>query len=298
MRDLLHVAATDTPAALAAAFNGSGARVVPGVTEIAATAARVAAPFGPDHHETQCGIKVLGARIVEFLIMEGHAEYANNEGNDLRVDPAPFPVSVLLVFDGGTGTVVPAIQGFLTALTFDDGELVDVALEPSANHPRWYEYQTRANDVRTLRGFAAAASRLGRFRLEGTEALAVAQRMQYAKGVDPALALYAAYAYHDLQELDRLKQMSAYLRNDLGAGLFDVAMLARELRDLRVDRRAEVVPFVPMLAQGWDLVTSGRVRLHDALKEIRPRVRESLWSLFDKAGVDMLRSAMRSGEVR
>jgi Caspase domain len=298
MSDLLHVAATDTAAALAVAFNAPRAQVVPGVAEIAATAARVAAPFGPDHHETQCGIKVLGARIVDFLILEGRAQYANNEGNDLRVDPAPFPVSVLLTFDGGAGTVVPAVQGFLTALTFDDGELVDVAWEPSANHPRWYEYQARANDVRTLRGFAAAASRLGRFRLEGGDALAVAQRMQFAKGIDPALALYAAYAYHDLQELDRLKHMSAYLRIDLGARLFDVAMLARELRDVKVDRHADVVPFVPMLAQGWDLVTSGRVRLHDALKEIRPRVRESLWSLFDVAGVDMLRSAMRSGEVR
>ena len=31
---------------------------------------------------------------------------------------------------------------------------------------------------------------------------------------------------------DRLRQMSAYLRDDLGARLFDVAMLARELRDV------------------------------------------------------------------
>jgi hypothetical protein len=193
---------------------------------------------------------------------------------------------------------VPAVPGFLTALTFDDGELVDVALEPSANHPRWNEYQARANEVRTLRGFAAAASRQGRFRLEGGAALAVAQRMQFAKGIDPALALYAAYAYYDLQELNRLRQMSAYLRDDLGARLFDVAMLARELRDVKVDRIANVVPFVPMLAQGWDLVESGRVRLHGTLEGIRARVRESLWSIFDAAGVTMLRSAMHSREVR
>jgi hypothetical protein len=194
MRNLVRIAVTDTPAALAAAIQGARAAAVPGVAEMAATAARVAAPFGPDHHETQCGIKVLGARIVDFLIVKGRAEYVNAEGNDLRVHPAPFPESVLLIFDRGVGTVVPVVPGFLTGLTFDGDELVDVALEPSANHPRWNEYQARANEVRTLRGFAAAASRQGRFRLEGGEALAVAQRMQFAKGIDPALALYAAYA--------------------------------------------------------------------------------------------------------
>ena len=298
MRDLVRVAATDSPAALAAALESARAAAVPGVDDIAATAARVAAPFGPDSHETQCGIKVLGARIVDFLIVEGHAEYANAEGNDLRVYPKTFAESVLVTFAGGAGTVVPAVPGFLTALTFDDGELVDVALEPSVNHGRWYDYREKISEVRALRGVAAAASRQGRFRLDGPEALAVAQRMQFAKGVDPALALYAAYAYYDLQELDRLGRMSAYLRDDLGTRLFDVAMLARELRDVRVNRMAGVVPFVPMLAQGWALVDSSRVRLHPALDGIAARVRESLWSLYEPAGVDMLRSAMQSRDVR
>ena len=101
------------------------------------------------------------------------------------------------------------------------------------------------SELRALRGFASAASQLGRFRLEGPEALAIAQRMQWAKGVDPALALYAAYAYRDLQQLDRLREMSAHLRSDLGSGLFDVAMLARELRGKTINRQADVVPFVP-----------------------------------------------------
>jgi len=202
------------------------------------------------------------------------------------------------VFANGSGTVVPVVPGFLTALTFESDELVDVALEPSANHPRWDHYQARAGELRALRGFASAASQQGRFRLDGPEALAIAQRMQLAKGVDPALALYAAYAYRDLQQLDRLREMSAYLRGDLGSTLFDVAMLARELRGTTINRQAEVVPFVPMLAQGWDLVDAAGVRLHPVLDGIRARVRESLWSLFDRDGVALLRAALQSGEVR
>ncbi len=296
MRELVRVAVTDSPSALSTAIDSASA--VPGVAEMAATAARVAAPFGPDRHETQCGIKVMGARIAEFEITQGRAEFANAEGNDLRVYPTSTAESVLLVFSSGNGTVVPVVPGFLTALTFDAGELVDVALEPSANSPRWADYQARVSELRTLRGFASAASQLGRFRLEGPEALAIAQRMQWAKGVDPALALYAAYAYRDLQQLDRLREMSAHLRADLGRGLFDVAMLARELRGKTINREADVVPFVPMVAQGWDLVDAAGVRLHPKLDGIRARVSESLWSLFDRAGVAMLRDALTSGEVR
>ena len=296
MRELVRVAVTNSPAALTSAIGNAAA--IPGVAEMAATAAKVAAPFGPDHHETQCGIKVLGARIAEFVITQGRAEFANAEGNDLRVSPTAMAESVLLVFANGSGTVVPVVPGFLTALTFESDELVDVALEPSANHPRWHHYQARAAELRALRGFASAASQQGRFRLDGPEALAIAQRMQLAKGVDPALALYAAYAYRDLQQLDRLREMSAYLRGDLGSALFDVAMLARELRGTTINRQAPVVPFVPMLAQGWDLVDAAGVRLHPGLDGIRARVRESLWSLFDREGVALLRAALRSGEVR
>jgi hypothetical protein len=296
MRELVRVAVTDSSTALTTAI--SSASAVPGVAEMAATAAKVAAPFGPDRHETQCGIKVMGARIAEFEITQGRAEFANAEGNDLRVYPTATAESVLLVFASGNGTVVPVVPGFLTALTFDGGELVDVALEPSANNPRWWDYQARVSELRALRGFASAASQLGRFRLEGPEALAIAQRMQWAKGVDPALALYAAYAYRDLQQLDRLREMSAHLRADLGSGLFDVAMLARELRGKTINRQADVVPFVPMVAQGWDLVDAAGVRLHPKLDGIRTRVIESLWSLFDRAGVAMLRDALKSGEVR
>jgi hypothetical protein len=295
VRNLVRLA-TAEPASLPLAIERAQAAAVPGVDDLVATAARVAEPFGPDHHETECGVKVQGARIAEFLIVEGRAEHAA-EGTDLRVYPPPMPVSMVLQFDSGMGTVVPCIPGFMTALTFDEGELVDVALEPATTHDRWNEYQHHAHEIRTLRGVVAAASRQGRFRLDGPEALTLAQRMQYAKSIDPALALYAAYAYHDLQELGRLRQMSGYLRNDLSAGMFDVAMLARELVDVRVDRGAGVVPFVPLLSQGWALLRAHRVRLHHALDDVQEHVRDSLWSLYDAQGVDMLRHALTTREV-
>ena len=182
---------------------------VAGAAEYAGTLQHIAQPFGPEHFESECGIKVRGARIVSFLAPLATGSMLGNDGNLVRIDSCDGPgVSVLLRLENRTACVVPVIQGFLSALTFDQGELVDVAYEPSDNTWRWDLYKKRASEVRELRAVAATASRHGRFRLNPEEAEKVGTQMQYAKGIDPTLAVYAAYAYHDVQLVDRIQQMS------------------------------------------------------------------------------------------
>lgn len=275
------------------------ARAVPGAESLASTAKRVATPFGPDHFETECGIKVRGARIVEFVAPRARCELAGPSGELLRIHAVEgSAASVLLQFEGGVGTVIPALPGFIAGLTFDDGELVDLAYEPSANSWRWQPFEQRAADVRWLRGIAASASRDGRFRLGGEDATGVAQRMQYAKGIDPTLAVYAAHAYHELQEIDRVRRMSDYLRDDLGVTFFDLSLLSRTLIGKSIGPDDGIVPFMPLLSQGWPLLRANRVRLHPALEGVEGTLRESLWSLYDPAGVDQIRNALHSKEVR
>lgn len=297
-QDLVRSAAADAPAVLDVQLQHVRTTAVEGAGELAGTAARIAAPFGPDHFETECGIKVRGARIVEFFAPHAQGNLFGG-GEMLRLDQVEAPAaSVLLRFEGDVGAVIPAIPGFVAALTFDDGELVDVAYEPSANTWRWDLYKNKATEVRALRAVAASASQHGRFRLEQPDAINVAKKMQYAKGIDPTLAVYAAYAYHDLQALDRIREMSTYLRQDLGVTFFDLALLARHLVDKSIGRADNVVPFVPLLSQGWALLRAHRVRLHPALDGIERTMRDSLWSLFDAAGLEQLRQAMHTGEVR
>jgi hypothetical protein len=204
---------------------------------------------------------------------------------------------VLITFDGGVGAVIPAIRGFIAALTFDDGELVDVAYEPSANDWRWNMYKDSAARVRALRAVAASSSQHGRFRLEQDDAIKIAQDMQYAKGIDPTLAVYAAYAYHDLQAIQRIRDMSGYLSSDIGVTFFDLALLSRQLLNKSVVASDRIVPFFPLLSQGWALLGANRVRLHPALKGIENNMRDSLWSLFDERGLDKLSQAMQTGDV-
>jgi len=206
---------------------------------------------------------------------------------------------VLVTFDGHTGALVPAIKDFIAALTFEDGELVDVSYEISQNTWRWEipEYRQRAAEVRDLRAVAAAASRHGRFRLDDDTAMKIAKRMQISKGVDPTLAVYAAYAYHDLQANERITDMSRYLREDLGITLFDVALLARNLVDRKISAADRVVPFLPLLGQGWALLGAHRVRLPDQVQGIQTTVRDSLWSLYDERGCELLKQVIDAREV-
>ncbi len=272
---------------------------VAGVDQLVKTAERIERPFGPDHFETQCGFKVRGARIVEFFAPRAEGELLGEEGDILRINHLEEPAaSVLLRFQGNIGTVVPAIPGFVAALTFDERELVDVAYEPSANTARGADYQYDMQEVRTLRAIAAAASQHGRFSLEQEDAFNLARRMQYAKSIDPTLSVYAAYAYHDLQEIELISGMSYYQRDDLGFIFFDLALLSRKLIERRISSNTGVFPFFPLLSQGWALLRANRVRLHPALDGIERNVRESLWSLFDDDGLEKLRDAMHTREVR
>jgi hypothetical protein len=295
-QDLVRSATAGSPADLGTRLQSARTDTVVGIAELAHGVTQVAAPFGPDHFETQCGIKVRGAGLIGFLSPHAHGELLSPEL--LRIHQSAEPaVSVLLKFDGGTGAVIPALRGFLAALTFDDGELVDVAYEPSANDWRWDLYEQSAARVRNLRAVAASSSRYGRFRLEQEDAVEIAQNMQYAKRIDPTLAVYAAYAYHDLQMDDRIRQMSEFLQGDIGVTFFDLALLARELVGGSVDRRSRIVPFFPLLSQGWALLNANRVRLHPALEGVERNMRDSLWSLFDGDGVDKLTAAMQTGDL-
>lgn len=255
--------------------------------------------FGPDHFESQCGVKVRGDAIMSFSMNQGNAQLLGPDGDLLRVEPHGKPTSLLLRFREGKGTVIPALPGYIAALTFDEGELIDLAYEPSTNTGLWNDYVGRADALRALRADVAAATHHGRFRLDrSSDPLAFARKLQYAKGIDPGLAVYAAYAYHDLQQMDLIGEMSMYLKDSLkGFSFFDLALLSRRLVGKTIQRGLGIIPFIPMLSQAWPLLRAHRIQLPKQLDGIEGTLLSSTWSLFDARGVDMLENALMSGEV-
>jgi len=288
----------DSPAHISEIARRLGADPI-GRDNFSATVASASVPFGAMHHETKCGFKIRGAQFVASFSRNAVVEDPGRPANDLRVNSINRPgFSVLLILDTGAAVVLPAIPGFLCALTIDQGELVDVAYEPSDNSERWPQFEQCASKVRTLRAVAASSTWNGVFRLEGDNAFEVARQMQYAKGVDPALAVYAAYAYQDLQRRDLIRSMSGYMEGDLGARFFDLALLSGDMRDTTVGNDPRVLSFVPLLAQGWALLAAYRVTMPNTLDGIERYLLNSPWTMFNNEGADLIRRAIAEGTVR
>lgn len=265
--------------------------------QIADTAKAIEPAFGPDRFETECGIKVRGTRITEVFAARRNKVERLDEGS-VRLHLGNNPcASVLLKFDNHACAVVPAIRGYLAALTFEEQELVDVAYEPASTNRRWREFQKKMHELRRLRAVIAAATQNGYFRLEADDAFGLARRMQYEKGIDPTLSVYAAYAYYDLQRRDIIQEMAGYLRDDIGMALFDLLLLGRRLVGKELKPQDQIVPFFPLLSQGWALLNANRVKRHPVLKSIEPRMKSSLWTLFEEGAFDPLRQTMAQGEV-
>lgn len=273
------------------------------IADVASSVEEVLLEPAPRFDDAQCGFEVRGARIREVVAAGAGVEQFSDElvriSAPEREPSARNATNVLLVFENGLGVALPAIPSFLTTVTVEGGEVLDIAYEPSRGSWRWDDFAEHEDEVRALRAVAASFSREGVFELESEEAVAVARRMQYAKGVDPSLALYAAYAYVDQGRRDLVREMHRYMVRDLGAALFDLALLAREPERLRPPHEGEPLGFAPLLAQGWALLPASRMTLPPSLEGLEREVLPgSLWTTYDRRGVERIRRAISAGELR
>ena len=258
----------------------------------------------PLHFESHCGFKVNGIGIHDVISAAGQVDVLDAPNGLVRFWNVPKPATnVLVVFADGRGALIPAIPDFVTVLTYEDdgdGELANVTYEPSDNTQRWAELQGQLPALRELRRVVATAARLGVFRPEAIEDReGFINQLRSAKGLEPTMAVYAAYALHSLQQRRTIEEMQGDFRGNLGLSLFDVAMLASPPGGARKPVAPDVYPAVPLLSQGWALLDSYGVELPQSLDgKLYAQLESSLWTLFKSAGVSLLRDAITNREVR
>lgn len=250
----------------------------------------------PDHFETQCGIAAQGARLISAGSRQAVLGIgAHRDVIQVNLQNSRRGANVLVRLEDGSAVVVPAFRGYITSLTFDlEGNLDDVFCHPSANTPKYNEWKTVAQEVNSLHAVIGAASSLGVFRFDDeSQGLALLDRMRTLMLMDPTMAVYAAWAFHDRRMRTQVIDMHRYLEHRLGFSLFDVALLAFSLHsNLANDALSDMYPCVPMLTQGWAMLSSLQVSLPERLADLHGHLRPSLWTHFGPNAYKKLEAAL------
>ncbi|MGB8401257.1 caspase family protein [Bradyrhizobium sp.] len=265
----------------------------------------------PDSFDARTGFAISGARVrFALAAADSNAEIVTAGGGAgepalVRIaQPRDRPVSVGLMFEDGSGTVVAALPGFVGTLTVEGGRVTSVTYLPSRNSNRWDEYASERKRLDELRALVATAAKFGVFRIEGAKddkvdaARRLADQIRVLKGIDPTLGIYAAYAYADANLTEQVRSVYAFMRGDLGIDLFDIALVADALSGKRIEGPGDVVPFCPMLTQGWQLLRVKEVSLSEQVERARNDMRQALWTTFGPRGMDSIFSAIQAARNR
>jgi hypothetical protein len=271
----------------------------------------IIATRGRDHFETSTGFTVFGVRHVTAEARGWWPDRPFPAGNDglswhVRLNSGPSndlrqPATIVLGFEEVAGAALAILPGFVGTVIFENGRVTSVNYIPSSQTWRYQEYQVRENELNAMKAYAAVASRNGRFVVENEKAEQFAGRVRQAKGIDPTMGLYAAYAYAQAGAFDDVYSVYTYMRNDdMDLPIpFDVGMLAARFRPgVHLEHTARFAPFCPMLAQGWALLAEDDPMYNSIHGELRPHLIPSLWTTFSFNGAQVARDGIRSGRVR
>jgi hypothetical protein len=264
--------------------------------------------LNPVPADVRTGFSISGAKLRAALATGGARAEIISPGNGRDVPavvrvlpPGPPAVTVGLLFEDGSGTVVAALPEFIGTLTVEGGRVASGTYLPNVGSYLWPEYQQGQEErLNELHALVATAAKYGVFRIEGAKedkqkaGARLADKIRVLKSIDPTLGVYAAYAYADSDLIGQVQSVRSYVREDLNVDLFDLALLANVLSGKPVDGRGDVVPFCPMLTQGWQLLRVKGVSLPEQVERARDDMRDALWTTFGPRGMDLVFSAIQS----
>ena len=255
------------------------------------------------HFETETGFAIIGTGVAQAEVVTGGRAIILARGDDrnpgiVQIEPQTMACSVALHFSNDRGTALAALRGYICHVLVDGNKIANISYVPSDNSSRWRSYVQHRERIEGLRAAAAAAARMGVFRLDNKQRAAdLAEHIRIDKALDPTLGLFAAYAYSEADQRDDVESVLDYMRQDLNADLFDVAMLARMMND-RPPYAPAIVPFCPMLTQGWNLLRARGVALPKVLDDAQDELERALWTTFKPARIRMILDAIKRGEIR
>lgn len=253
------------------------------------------------------GLAVYGAKIARVVALPGlevTIEQSDRVGS-ARVALGDQPAaSVLVTFDDGRAAPVAVLRDYGAHLTVGATGVESFRCTPLVGTDAYADFVGNRERVTRLRALVREASKQGVLGFDGDQesregaAERLAGQIRMAKGIDPTLGLYAAYAYDAALLPEQVQSVAFILEGTLGVRLFDPAMLAWSLIGAGpATAENRCFPFCPVLRQGWDLVRVKQATLAAPLVESRPHLLPSLVTTFSPDGAAIVARAIEMGDL-
>ncbi len=260
---------------------------------------------GRESFETQTGFTITGHSFVEDVIVSNNQRdiFKENGSIQIRINDDSI-LSALFILKNNESIPLAVLHGYIGTLVFEKGKLLTVNYMPSKNNRKYQNFKDHEKEINFVRAFIASTAN------EGLDYQKIFERefnqgggFRYAdsgsflrreKSLDPSLGLYAVYAYRQSGKLKEIRSVYNFMRQEPGALIFDVVMLANQLKG-DLDRTA---PFCPMLSLGWAYKERLMKNIYPVIKEASMFLIPNLWTTFSEEGTDILKKAIQQNQLK
>lgn len=246
--------------------------------------------------ETTTGFTLIGA-FVEVVVAPGwEVSYPAgsplvSSGQFIRLVPqagvgegSPPSGTILLQFRSGTGTLLAILPGFIGVVLVAENRVLNVNYLPALATARYQAQAVGAAEREKLKALVAVQARYGEFNPPAP----LSSWLHGPHGFDPTLGLYAAYGYAQRGQYAEVARLQRWLAEDQTLPrLFDIELLAAryQLSAHSAAPGSSVVPFTPLLAQGWALLTPDNPCYQPLHERLRAHLLPALWTTYTAEGV-------------
>jgi hypothetical protein len=255
---------------------------------------------GQLHAGTTTGFTLIGA-FVEMVVAPGwEVDYPAGStltpsGQFIRLVPqagvgegSPPSGSMLLQFRSGTGTLLAILPGFIGVVLVAENRVLNVNYLPALATARYQVQAADAAEREKVKALAAVQARYGEFNPLAPLAVSLATWLHGPHGFDPTLGLYAAYGYSQRGQVAEVIRLQRWLAEDPALPrLFDIELLTARYQQAAHPAAPDssVVPFTPLLAQGWALLTPDNPYYLPLHERLRGHLLPALWTTYTAEGV-------------
>lgn len=258
--------------------------------------------------ETTTGFTLLGA-FVEVAVAPGWevdhpaGSAPASSSQFIRLTPQagvgegpPPSGTMLLQFRSGTGTLLAILPGFIGVVLVAENRVLNVNYLPALATARYQAQAAGAAEREKLKALAAVHARYGEFNPPTLPAVPLMTWLHGPHGFDPTLGLYAAYGYAQRGQVAEVVRLQRWLAEDPALPrLFDLELLTARYQQATHPAApgSPLVPFTPLLAQGWALLTPDNPLYHPLHERLRAHLLPALWTTYTAEGIALALAALQ-----